>query len=164
VLLRSANPDDSPIAEFYYLTDSRDLDELVEGFGKMEELLGQQAFDEFRGARISPAPDVSSKSAIRDYVRANASTDYHPSGTCAMGIDDTAVVDGEMRVRGIDGLRVVDASVMPNIVSGNLNAPTQMLGERAADFILGKPALTPQYRDFHFSNPEKLVDIKEAKA
>jgi len=153
VRLHSKNPDDRPAADFRYLSDSRDLDELVDGFGKMQDLLHQPAFDEFRGARIAPAPDVSSASEIREFVRASVSTDYHPSGTCAMGIDDTAVVDGEMRVRGIKGLRVVDASVMPKIVSGNLNAPTQMLAERAADFILGKPQLAPLHTRFHFSDP-----------
>ena len=86
-----------------------------------------------------------------DLVRKTATTDYHPCGTCKMGNDEMAVVDQELRVRGVDGLRVVDASVMPDIISGNLNAPTQMIAERAADFIMGKPALPAEYARFHFS-------------
>ena len=116
----------------------------------MEDLLIQPAFDQFRGQRITPAPAMTSHTDLEAYVRATATTDYHPCGTCRMGDDEYAVVDQEMRVRGIDGLRVVDASVMPNIVSGNLNAPTQMIAERAADYILGKPQLPAEKAKFHF--------------
>ena len=81
-------------------------------------------------------------------------TDYHPCGTCRMGNDAMAVVDEEMRVQGIEGLRVVDASVMPRIISANLNAPTQMIAARAADFILGRDQLPPFHARFHFDNEE----------
>ena len=83
-------------------------------------------------------------------MRANASTDYHPCGTCRMGSDPHAVVDQELRVHGIEGLRIVDASVMPDIVSGNLNAPTQMIAERAADYLMGGPQLPEAHAKFHF--------------
>ncbi|HJL51710.1 MAG TPA: GMC oxidoreductase, partial [Arenicellales bacterium] len=99
-----------------------------------------------------PAPEITSDRELANYVRATADTDYHPSGTCKMGSDDQAVVDSELRVHGIDGLRVVDASVMPTIVSGNLNAPTQMIAERAADYLLGKPPLSPEHPHFHFED------------
>ena len=117
----------------------------------MEDLLLQPAFDSYRGRRIMPAPATVTDTDLEAYVRATATTDYHPCGTCRMGDDEYAVVDQEMRVRGIDGLRVVDASVMPNIVSGNLNVPTQMIAERAADYILGNPQLPAEKAKFHFS-------------
>ena len=110
----------------------------------------QPAFDAYRGTRINPAPDLRSDSDMEAFVRETASTDYHPCGTCRMGNDDMAVVDGELKVHGIDGLRVVDASNMPDIVSGNLNAPTQMIASRAADFILGRDPLPTERPQFHF--------------
>ena len=143
---------DAPRAKFNYLQDPRDLTELVDAVKRAGELFMQPAFDGFRGQRIHPAPGVESDEELADYVRQNVGTDYHPCGTCRMGHDDMAVVDGEMRVHGIDNLRVVDASVMPNIVSGNLNAPTQMIAARAADFILGKPQLAPFRPAYHFSD------------
>jgi len=116
----------------------------------MQDLLTQPAFDEFRGNRIEPAPDLNSDSDLQAWIRAYATTDYHPCGTCRMGSDDMAVVDAQMQVRGIDNLRVIDASVMPDIVSGNLNAPTQMIAERATDYLLGKPQLPSEQAPFHF--------------
>ncbi len=148
--LNSANPADRPLAFFNYLDEAFDLRELVEGFHKMQELIRQPAFIASRGDRTDPLPEVKSDSDIETWIRASASTDYHPSCTCAMGRGDDAVVDGEMKVHGLEGLRVVDASVMPDIVSGNLNAPTQMIAARAADFILGNDPLSPQTANFHF--------------
>ena len=153
IKLHSIDPRDRPAAHFNYLSDPYDVKELIEGFKVMQDLMLQPAFDEFRGKRIEPAPDVArSDREIEAWVRATASTDYHPCGTCRMGIDERSVVDGEMRVRGVDGLRVVDASVMPNVVSGNLNAPTQMIAERAADYILGKTPLPVQQARYHFAD------------
>ncbi len=151
VKLHSNDPHDSPAACFNYLSDLHDVKELIEAFKAMQDIMGQPAFDEFRGERIDPLPDVKSDREIENYIRNTASTDYHPCGTCRMGSDDDAVVDQDMRVRGVDGLYVVDASVIPRIVSGNLNAPTQMIAERAADTILGKSPLPPQHAVFHFS-------------
>jgi choline dehydrogenase len=148
--LTSANPVDRPAVHFNYLQDDHDLRELVEGFHKMQALLAQPAFIASRGERREPLPEVKSDSEIENWIRATASTDFHPSCSCRMGNDDKAVVDAEMKVHGIDGLRVVDASVMPDIVSGNLNAPTQMIAARAADFILGKPTMAPEFARFHF--------------
>ena len=150
IALTSANPLDRPAAHFNYLADAHDLRELVEGFHKINQLVMQPAFIAFRGERRDPAPEVKADSEIENWIRATASTDYHPCGSCRMGKDETSVVDTEMKVHGIEGLRVVDASVMPDIVSGNLNAPTQMIAARAADFILGKEPLPQEFASFHF--------------
>ena len=150
VKLRSRDPRERPATFFNYLSDPHDVQELIEGMNLMNELLTQPAFDEFRGSRITPAPAITTRNELENWVRANASTDYHPCGTCRMGNDTHAVVDQELRVHGIEGLRIVDASVMPDIVSGNLNAPTQMIAERAADYLMGRPQLPEAHAKFHF--------------
>ncbi len=150
IKLRSRDPRERPAVFFNYLSDPHDVQELVEGMSLMNELLTQPAFDEFRGSRITPAPAITTRTELENWIRANASTDYHPCGTCRMGTDEHAVVDQELRVHGIEGLRIVDASVMPDIVSGNLNAPTQMIAERAADYLMGRPQLPEEHAQFHF--------------
>ena len=155
IALNSANPTDRPLVNFNYLADAHDLRELVEGYHKIQEIVSQPAFIAFRGERRDPQAEVKSASEIEDWIRATASTDYHPSCSCRMGQGEDSVVDAEMRVHGIDGLRVVDASVMPSIVSGNLNAPTQMIAARAADFILGKQSLAPEHASFYFQQKRK---------
>jgi choline dehydrogenase len=109
------------------------------------ELFAQRAFDPYLGPELAPGAEVGTDPEIDAFVRASAESAYHPSGTCKMGLesDPSAVVDGECRVHGVEGLRVVDASIMPSIVSGNLNAPTIMLAEKAADLIRGRPPLDP---------------------
>ncbi len=148
--LVSANPAERPATFFNYLDDDHDLHELVEGYHKIQELISQPAFDAFRGERQDPAVNVESAAKIENWIRATASTDFHPAGSCRMGIGENSVVDGELKVHGLDGLRVVDASVMPNIISGNLNAPTQMIAARAADIILGNSPRPREYASFHF--------------
>ena len=150
IRLISNNPEDRPAAQFNYLSDSHDLNEMVEAHHVMQDLMRQPAFDEFRGERILPEPDVSTRAEIEAYIRATTSTDYHPSCSCRMGNDEMAVVDSKLNVHGIEHLHVVDASVMPDIVSGNLNAPTQMIALRAADFIRGKQGLPPEDAKYHF--------------
>lgn len=150
IALNSADPADKPAVHFNYLADAHDVRELSEGLGMINELVSQPAFDEFRGPRAEPLPEVKSPGDIERWIRANASTDYHPSCSCRMGNDEMAVVDARMKVHGLDGLRVVDASAMPDIVSANLNAPTQMMAARAADFILGRTPLEPEFARFHF--------------
>jgi choline dehydrogenase len=94
-----------------------------------------------RGDEKTPGPEVTTDDELDAWIRGTAETIYHPVGTCKMGIDDLAVVDPQLRVRGVEGLRVADASVMPTLVGGNTNAPSIMIGEKASDLILGKPVL-----------------------
>lgn len=107
------------------------------------EIFAQKAFDPFRGPEVQPGPGVATDAEIDAFVRRKADSAYHPSCTCKMGAatDHMAVVDPQTRVYGLDALRVVDASIMPSVVSGNLNAPTIMMAEKAADIIKGLPSL-----------------------
>jgi choline dehydrogenase len=150
VTLRSANPLDKPLMTFNYLQHPEDLSEMVNGFKKARELILQPSFDEFRGIELTPGPQIQTDKQIIEFIKSAAETDYHPSCSCAMGNGDMAVVDDQMKVRGVEKLRVVDASVMPQIISGNLNAPTQMIAARAADMILEREQLSPIKANFAF--------------
>ena len=150
IALKSADPGMKPAMFFRYLSDPEDLRELVEGVQKMRDLIAQPAFDGLRGVELSPGPDVRTDKEIKEAVQALTSTDFHPCGTCKMGLGSDAVVDSELRVHGMEALRVVDASVMPRVISANLNAPTQMIASRAADWILGTPQLEPFEARFAF--------------
>ncbi len=136
--LTSANPLEAPRIDPGFLSDRRDLDTLVRGARMLEEILAQQAFAPWRGRRLYPHD--GSQAALEADIRARADTIYHPVGTCRMGQDDRAVTAPDLRVWGLQGLRVVDASVMPTIVGGNTNAPTIMIAERAAALIAGQAA------------------------
>jgi choline dehydrogenase-like flavoprotein len=116
-----------------------------ESFRIIRELARQPAFEGVRGDELEPGPQVADDDdeAIDAFIRATLSTVYHPSGTCRMGADDGSVVDGALRVRGLDRLRVVDASVMPDLVGGNINAAVIMIAEKASDTILGKTPPVP---------------------
>ena len=152
ITLKSDNPKEGPNSFFNYLSHPHDITELREAFKKMNELIAQPAFDEYRGKRIKPSPDLKNNSDIDNWIRETATTDYHPSGTCKMGKGPDAVVDQNLKVYGFDNLYVVDASVMPDVVSGNLNAPTQMIAEKASDIILNNTPLKPVKANFHFQN------------
>ncbi|HEV3019761.1 MAG TPA: choline dehydrogenase [Burkholderiaceae bacterium] len=143
VRLRSADPRQAPAIRFNYLQTEGDRIEMRAAVRLTREILAQSAFDPFRGAELRPGPAVVSDDQIDAFARARAESAYHPSCSCAMGSDPQAVVDGELRVRGVEALRVVDASVMPAVVSGNLNAPTIMIAEKAADLIRGRPPPAP---------------------
>jgi choline dehydrogenase len=136
IRLRTASPLDKPEIDPRYLSEPDDLRLTVEGMLKAREVASADAFRAFGAREIHPGPDKGRKE-IEDYVRRTATTVWHPAGTCKMGIDDEAVVDPELRVRGLDGLRVADASIMPTLVSGNTNAPCIMIGEKAAELALG---------------------------
>ena len=134
--LRSADPLDAPVLRANYLSTETDRRTMREGLKMMCDILGQPAFEGVRGAALMPTPDLGSDADIDRWLAANISTIFHPVGTCRMGVDEEAVVDEELRVRGVKGLRVADASVMPQIVSANTHAATVMIAERAADLIL----------------------------
>lgn len=138
--LKSADPFDAPLLDPQYLTAEKDMQSLLAGVKLARTIAGQHAFDPYRGEEIYPGTDVQDDAALDHYIRDECETLYHPVGTCKMGTDDTAVVDPELRVRGLDGLRVVDASIMPTVVGGNTNAPTIMIAEKAADLILASAA------------------------
>ena len=135
VMLQSANPADPPAIQVNYIQHESDLQVLIEGIKVARQFAHSGAFDEFLGEEVAPGSDVTSDEAIAAYIRQAADTYWHPVGTCKMGNDSLAVVDAQLRVHGIEGLRVVDASVMPTIPSGNTNAPTIMIGEKAAALI-----------------------------
>ncbi|NEU72897.1 choline dehydrogenase [Hassallia byssoidea VB512170] len=144
VSLRSASFKDAPVIRMNFLESESDVQKLVAGIKIIRELFGTSAFDEFRGEEVAPGADNKSDEALQAYVRETCDSDYHPVGTCKMGIDPMAVVDPELRVYGVEGLRVVDASIMPNIITGNTNAPTIAIAEKAADLIKGASYVSQQ--------------------
>jgi choline dehydrogenase len=143
--LRSSDPFDDPAIFANYLSAEEDRRALREGVRMMREVASQPALDPYRSEELFPGEDIQSDEAVDAWIRSAAETIYHPVGTCRMGADGDpmAVVDAQLRVRGLKGLRVVDASVMPTLVGGNTNAPTIMIAEKAADMILGRPAPAP---------------------
>ncbi len=144
--LRSADPLDDPAIFANYLSTEEDRRALREGVKMVREVAAQAALAPYRGAELSPGPEVRTDAEIDDWVRRTAETIYHPVGTCRMGVagDPMAVVDAELKVQGLSGLRVVDASVMPTLIGGNTNAPTIMIAEKFADALRGRPTLTPE--------------------
>jgi choline dehydrogenase len=150
IRLRSADPRHKPAIDPAYLSDLADLDPLVRAISIAREIAAVKPLSRQLTAELAPGPDVQSESELREWIRGAISTIYHPVGTCAMGGDSklaasklTSVVDSELRVRGVERLRVVDASVMPTLPRGNTNAPTIALAERAADLIQGRAPLAP---------------------
>jgi choline dehydrogenase len=144
ILLASADPRTDARIEANYLSDPEgfDLRMMVECAKLARELLAQPAFDPYRGAPIHPARSDLTDAELIEFIRAKAETVYHPVGTCRMGLDDGAVVDPALRVCGLEGLRVIDASVMPTLIGGNTNAPTIMMAERASDLVRNRPVLS----------------------
>ena len=137
VRLASANPADAPLIDQNYLEDPDDLRVARAAVRAARRVFGMPAFDAFRGAELEPGPAVQSDAELDAFIRTKADADYHSTSTCRMGADPLAVVDAELRVHGLQGLRVVDASVMPHLVGGNTNMPVIMIAERAADLISG---------------------------
>ena len=133
VRLSSADPEAAPVIDPRYGSCQADIDAIVSGLRTLREIAEQPDLASWRGEELCPGPAVQSLDELRAYVRATLSTIYHPVGTCKMGIDELAVVDPALRVRGIDGLRIADASVMPTITSANTHAPTVMIAERLAE-------------------------------
>ncbi len=152
IKLKSADPREHPRIQPFYLQTEQDRRELRDAVRHSREIFAQKAFDPFRGPEIAPGPNVNSDAEIDAFVRAKADSAYHPSCTCKMGVDKMAVVDPQARVRGLERLRVADASIMPSIVSGNLNAPTIMIGEKCADMILERDPLPKSNVPFHVAS------------
>ena len=135
VTLASADPLAAPLIDPAFLAEPDDLARLVQGFLRMRQVLAQPALAALGGKELALSAGAQTEAQIADFIRNNADTIYHPVGSCRMGPGPLDVVDAELRVHGLQGLRVVDASVMPRIVGGNTNAPTMMIAEKAADLI-----------------------------
>jgi len=150
VTLRSANPADQPSIVFNHLAARQDVQDLIDGIRLARTLVRQSAWDAYRSQELSPGPDVVSDQDLEAYLRRRTGTSYHACGTCRMGADDEAVVDHQGRVRAVGRLRIVDASLMPKVITGNLNAPVLMMAEKIADRIRGRDPLprsqAPYYR------------------
>lgn len=150
VKITSLDPSVHPAIRFNYLSTDQDRSEWVEAIRVARDILGQSAFDPYSGGEISPGASVSSDQEILDWVARDAETALHPSCTCKMGTDDMSVVDpSTMRVHGLEGIRVVDASVMPYVTNANIFAPVMMVAEKAADLILGNTPAPPSTASFY---------------
>ena len=151
VKITSPDPRVKPALRFNYLSTPEDRREWVEAIRIARNILNQQAFAPFNGGELSPGPSVETDEQILDWVRRDGETALHPSCTCRMGeADDSSVVDPDsMRVHGLDGVRVVDASAMRYVTNGNIYAPVMMMAEKAADMILGNTPLAPEQVDFY---------------
>ena len=151
VTLRSGDPRDAPALLFNYMSHPDDWTEMRAAVRLTREIFAQEAFAPYRGEEIAPGADVTSDAQIDAFIRAHVESAYHPCSTCRMGdaTDPMAVVDRDTRVIGVDRLRVADASIMPTITTGNLNAPTIMLAEKAADHIRGRPVLAASNAPYH---------------
>jgi choline dehydrogenase len=149
VSLRSADPPAPPSIVFNHLADQRDLTDLVAGIRLIREIVAQRAFTRYDKGELSPGPDATSDAELEAFVRRRLGTSYHPSGTVRMGADEQAPVDPQGRLRALVGLRVVDASIMPKVVTANLNAPVMMMAEKIADQIRGRPALLAEHVDVY---------------
>ncbi|MEQ8781109.1 MAG: choline dehydrogenase [Roseibium album] len=145
VKLSSNDPKDKPSILFNYMSHNEDWEDFRTCIRLTREIFSQEAFAPYRGKEIQPGDSVQSDEALDDFIREHVESAYHPCGTCKMGASDDpmAVVDPECRVIGVDGLRVADSSIFPQITNGNLNGPSIMVGEKAADHILGKDPLPP---------------------
>ncbi|MNB98363.1 Oxygen-dependent choline dehydrogenase [compost metagenome] len=140
VTLASKDPKAAPIIKLNFLTAPEDIRQLREGIRVTREIIAQRSWDELRGEELSPGKHIQSDAELDAWIRDNAGTGYHAVSTCRMGYDPMAVVDQDGRVHGLEGLRIVDASVFPRLTTGNTNAPTIMLAEKLSDHILGKMA------------------------
>ncbi len=153
VKITSPDPAAYPSIRFNYLSTEKDRREWVEAIRCSRHIIQQPAFDALRGRELAPGEDVRSDEAILDFVAREGESAYHPSCTCKMGYDDMAVVDADLKVHGVENLRVVDASVMPDITNGNIYAPVMMIAEKAADIILGNTPAAPADVEFYRHRP-----------
>lgn len=149
IKIKSKDPKQYPSIIFNYLSTEKERREWVEAIRKTREIMTQPAFDEFRGDELAPGIQAQTDEEILDFVAREGESAYHPSCTCSMGTHDMAVTDPQLRVRGVEGLRVVDASVMPYVTNGNIYSPVMMIAEKAADLILGNTPLPAEDAPFY---------------
>jgi choline dehydrogenase len=150
VKIKSQDPREHPALRFNYLSTEQDKREWVEAVRVARKLLNQPAMEPYNAGEVSPGPEVETDEQILEWVAKEGETALHPSCTCKMGTDEMAVVDPDsMKVHGVEGLRVVDASVMPYVTNGNIYAPVMMIAEKAADLILGKDPLPPSKAEYY---------------
>ncbi|MCC3701065.1 choline dehydrogenase [Rouxiella badensis] len=169
VQVKSKDPRQHPSILFNYMSTEQDWQEFRDAIRITREIMNQPALDPYRGREISPGIEVQSDEELDAFVREHAETAFHPSCTCKMGSDEMAVVDGQGRVHGMQGLRVVDASIMPQIITGNLNATTIMIAEKIADAIRGREALPKSTAEYYVADgapvrgePLKAVTLKKS--
>ena len=147
--IKSANPEEYPSLKFNYLSTEQDRKEWCEAIRCTRKIIETEAMSEFMGKEIAPGKDVQTDEEILDFIAREGESAYHLSGTCKMGTDDMSVVDADLRVHGVKNLWVVDASIMPTVTNGNIYSPVLMIGEKAADSILGNTPLEPENIDFY---------------
>jgi len=165
VKIVSTDPYTHPALRFNYLSTPTDRREWAEAIHVARKILNQPAFDEFNDGELSPGSAVQTDEQILDWVARDGETALHPSCTCRLGTDDTSVIDpGSMKVHGLEGIRVVDASAMRYVTNGNIYAPTMMLAEKSADLIKGNQPLAPLHVPFYRHIPGKSVEEAEAAA
>jgi choline dehydrogenase len=151
VKLRSADALVAPSIVFNHLNARQDVVDLIEGIRLAREIVRQPVWDRYRGEELAPGSDAQSDADLERFVRSNLGSSYHPSGTCRMGVDDGAVVDSEARLNGVRRLRVVDASIMPKIVTANLSASIMMIAEKVSDNILDRSPAEPSDAPYYCS-------------
>ncbi|MEY0729623.1 choline dehydrogenase [Providencia rettgeri] len=156
VRLKSLDPKQHPSILFNYMSSEQDWEEFRVAIRITREIMAQPALDPYRGDEISPGKQISTDEELDAFVRERAETAFHPCGTCKMGYDDMAVVDGAGRVHGIENLRVIDASIMPLIITGNLNATTIMIAEKIADKIRNRPSLPTSNADYYVAGDRQV--------
>lgn len=140
--MRSADPFDDPLIRANYFSAEKDWQVMLDGIGIVRELAEQPSLKSICAREMNPGPRTRTVGELKQWIRQSSGSQYHPVGTCKMGAsnDELAVVDSALKVRGVEGLRIADASVMPVLIGGNTNAPSIMIGEKAADLILGRSA------------------------
>ncbi|MCU9948181.1 choline dehydrogenase [Pseudomonas sp. PDM13] len=164
IRLKSRDPREHPSILFNYMSSEQDWQEFRDGIRITREIMAQPALDKYRGRELSPGAEVQTDAELDDFIRNHAETAFHPSCSCKMGSDEMAVVDGQGRVHGLQGLRVVDASIMPEIITGNLNATTIMIAEKIADRIRGHQPLPRSTASYYVAGDAPVRTQPQRKA
>ncbi|WP_350447521.1 choline dehydrogenase [Pseudomonas solani] len=164
IRLKSRDPREHPSILFNYMASEQDWQEFRDGIRITREIMAQPALDKYRGRELSPGAQVQTDAELDDFIRNHAETAFHPSCSCKMGSDEMAVVDGQGRVHGMQGLRVVDASIMPEIITGNLNATTIMIAEKIADRIRGRQPLPRSTASYYVAGDAPVRTQPQRKA